>query len=315
MKTSEKTTPSRVGDAAVLRTTFPMRRRRKHLRSIPFYFVIPAALLYLFVVIWPSLQGVTFAFTDWDGLSQDKTFVGFQQFIKVFGDPSSIAVIVHSLVLAAAITVIQNLIGLLLALGVNSKIKSRNILRVFLFAPAVITPVAAAFTWQYMLAPTGVINDLLSAVGLGFLKQDWLGNSDIALGSIVAIVVWEFAGYSMVIFLAGLQGVPTEILEASRVDGAGAFRRFWYVVRPELAPAFTINLMLSVIAGLKLFDQVQVTTGGGPGHATETLSTEIYKYVFQYSEFGYGIALALILTIFVAVISAFQYYGLTRQGK
>jgi raffinose/stachyose/melibiose transport system permease protein len=289
-------------------------RRRKPLRAIPFYFVIPAAVLYAFVVLWPSLQGVGFAFTNWDGLSQTKDFVGLHQFAKVFQDQAALSALGHSLELAVGITVAQNLIGLLLALGVNSRIKSKNVLRVFLFAPAVITPVAAAFIWQYMLTPEGIVNELLRDVGLGAVQPNWFGDPHIALVSIAMIVVWEYAGYSMVIFLAGLQGVPEETIEASLVDGAGAFRRFWYVVRPELAPALTINLMLSVIASLKLFDQVQVTTGGGPGHATETLSTVIYKNVFQFNQFGYGIALALILTICVAIISVLQYWGLNRQS-
>lgn len=290
-------------------------RRRKQLRAVPFYFVIPAAVLYAFVVLWPSIQGVGFAFTDWDGLSPHMDFVGFRQFAKVFQDQAALSALGHSLELAVGITVVQNLIGLLLALGVNSRIKSRNVLRVFLFAPAVITPVAAAFIWQYMFTPDGIINQLLKLVGLGAAQQNWIGDPNVALVSIAIIVIWEYAGYSMVIFLAGLQSVPEETIEASLVDGAGALRRFWYVVRPELAPAMTINLMLSVIASLKLFDQVQVTTGGGPGHATETLSTVIYKNVFQFGQFGYGIALAVILTICVAIISVFQYWGLNRQSK
>lgn len=290
-------------------------RRRKQLRAVPFYFVIPAAVLYAFVVLWPSIQGVGFAFTDWDGLSPHMDFVGFRQFAKVFQDQAALSALGHSLELAVGITVVQNLIGLLLALGVNSRIKSRNVLRVFLFAPAVITPVAAAFIWQYMFTPDGIINQLLKLVGLDAAQQNWIGDPNVALVSIAIIVIWEYAGYSMVIFLAGLQSVPEETIEASLVDGAGALRRFWYVVRPELAPAMTINLMLSVIASLKLFDQVQVTTGGGPGHATETLSTVIYKNVFQFGQFGYGIALAVILTICVAIISVFQYWGLNRQSK
>ncbi|WP_034264819.1 carbohydrate ABC transporter permease [Actinospica robiniae] len=291
------------------------RAKRRRRRTVPFYFIVPAALLYGFVVLWSSIQGVGFAFTDWNGLDPHKNFVGLAQFTKVFHDQKALSALGHSLLLALGITVAQNLLGLLLALGVNSRIKSRNVLRVFLFAPAVVTPVAAAFVWQYLLTPNGVVNELLRSVGLGSLQQDWFGNPHIALLSIGLIVVWEFSGYSMVIFLAGLQGVPEAVIEASLVDGAGPFRRFWHVVRPELAPAITINLMLSVISSLKLFDQVQVTTGGGPGAATETLSTQIYKNVFQFNEYGYGIALAVVLTVCVALISAFQHWALNKQNE
>jgi len=126
-------------------------------------------------------------------------------------------------------------------------------------------------------------------------------------------VVWQFAGYSMVIFLAGLQSIPREIYEAAAIDGTGPVRRFFSIVRPLLAPAITINLMLSIIGGLKLFDQVWVMTGGGPGRASETLSTLIYKNAFQFNEFAYSIALALLLTVAVAILSSGQYRLLRRQ--
>ncbi|HUR02946.1 MAG TPA: sugar ABC transporter permease, partial [Nonomuraea sp.] len=203
--------------------------------------------------------------------------------------------------------------GLLLALGVHTRIKSRNVLRVLLFAPAVITPVATGYLWQYLLAPNGAVNQLLGGIGLASWRQNWLGDPDLALWTVVGVVVWQFSGYSMVIFLAGLQGVPQDVIEASKIDGAGAFRRFRYVVRPALAPAITINLMLSVIGGLKLFDQVWVMTQGGPGDATDTMSTLIYKNAFQFNDFGYGIAMALVLTVFVALLSGAQYRLLGRQ--
>lgn len=288
---------------------------RRLARSVPWWFIAPAACAYIFAVVWPSLQGVGYALTDWDGLSRDWTFVGFAQFARFFGDDAAISGILHTLLIAVGVTIIQNFIGLLIALGVHTNIKTRNVLRVALFAPAVITPVATAFLWRYLMTPDGTINELLAALGLGALQQNWLGDPDIVLWAIVGVVVWQFAGYSMVIFLAGLQGVPDEVIEASRIDGAGPFRRFWHVVRPELAPAITINMMLSIVGGLKLFDQIWVMTGGGPGSASETMSTLIYKNAFQFNDFAYGIALAVILTIFVAILSGFQYFSLNRQGR
>jgi raffinose/stachyose/melibiose transport system permease protein len=219
------------------------------------------------------------------------------------------------LVIAVAITLLQNGIGLLLALGVNSTIKSRNVLRVFLFAPALVTPIVAAYLWRNLLGPDGAVNSLLGLVGLDSWRQDWLGDPAIALWSVVGVIVWQYAGYSMVIFLAGLQSIPREIHEAAAIDGAGAVRRFWSVTRPLLAPAFTINMMLSIIGGLKLFDQVYALTGGGPGHATDTLSTLIYKDAFTLGEFGYSIALAVVLTVVVSVASTGQYLGLSRAEK
>jgi raffinose/stachyose/melibiose transport system permease protein len=271
--------------------------------------------LFAFVVLVPSARGVYYAFTDWDGLSPDFAFVGVGNFVEMASDPAARQALGQTLVIAVAITVIQNGIGLLLALGVNSAIKSRTVLRVFLFAPAVVTPIVTAYLWRNLLGPDGAVNSLLATVGLESWRQDWLGDPDLALWAVVGVVVWQFAGYSMVIFLAGLQSVPKELYEAAAIDGAGPVRRFWSVVRPLLAPALTVNLMLSIIGGIKLFDQVYALTGGGPGHATDTLSTLIYKDAFTLGEFGYSIALAVVLTIVVAVFSTGQYLVLSRNER
>jgi raffinose/stachyose/melibiose transport system permease protein len=258
---------------------------------------------------------VYYAFTNWDGLDPDFSFIGLDNLTQLFRDPQATQAITHTLMIAVTITVVQNAVGLLLALGVNSRIKSRNVLRVFLFAPAVVTPIVTAYLWRNLLGPDGAVNSLFGAVGLGSWSQDWLGDPQLALWSIVGVIVWQFCGYSMVIFLAGLQSIPKEIHEAAAIDGGGTFRRFWSVTRPLLAPAFTINLMLSIIGGIKLFDQVFALTGGGPGHATDTMSTLIYKDAFTLGEFGYSIALALVLTVIVVVVSAGQYAVLSRSER
>ncbi|MFE3036600.1 carbohydrate ABC transporter permease [Streptomyces canus] len=281
----------------------------------PWWFMAPALLLFGFVVLVPSARGVYYAFTDWDGLDPHFAFVGLGNFADMLRDGDAVQAVWHTLLIAVSITVVQNAVGLLLALGVNSAIKSRNLLRVLLFAPAVITPIVTAYLWRNLLGPDGAVNSLLGAIGLDGLRQDWLGSPNLALWAVVGVIVWQFAGYSMVIFLAGLQSVPREVHEAAALDGAGPVRRFWSVTRPLLAPAFTINLMLSIIGGIKLFDQVYALTGGGPGHATDTLSTLIYKDAFTLGEFGYSIALAVVLTIIVAIASTGQYFVLSRSER
>ncbi|WP_330308884.1 MULTISPECIES: sugar ABC transporter permease [unclassified Streptomyces] len=293
----------------------PEPKVRRARTTPPWSFALPAMLLFAFVVLVPSARGVYYAFTDWDGLDPDFSVIGLDNFSEMFRDADAVQAIWHTLLIAVSITVVQNALGLLLALGVNSAIKSRNVLRVFLFAPAVITPIVTAYLWRNLLGPDGAVNSLLGAVGLDGWRQDWLGSPQVALWSVIGVIVWQFAGYSMVIFLAGLQSVPKEIHEAAAIDGAGPVRRFWSVTRPLLAPALTINLMLSIIGGIKLFDQVYALTGGGPGHATDTLSTLIYKDAFTLGEFGYSIALAVVLTIIVAVVSTGQYLALSRNER
>ncbi|WP_055712038.1 carbohydrate ABC transporter permease [Streptomyces torulosus] len=294
----------------------PVAARVRRARTAPpWWFALPALLLFAFVVLVPSVRGVHYAFTDWDGLDPDFSFVGLDHFSEMFHDADAKQAIWHTLLIAVSITVVQNALGLLLALGVDTAIKSRNVLRVFLFAPAVITPIVTAYLWRNLLGPDGAVNSLFGAMGLGDWRQDWLGSPGLALWAVVGVTVWQFAGYSMVIFLAGLQSVPREVHEAAAIDGAGPVRRFWSVTRPLLAPALTINLMLSIIGGIKLFDQVYALTGGGPGHATDTISTLIYKDAFTLGEFGYSIALAVVLTIIVAVVSTGQYAVLSRNER
>jgi raffinose/stachyose/melibiose transport system permease protein len=291
---------------ALLTRRTPTRSRRA--REPGIWFALPAIVVYLVVVIYPSLAGAVYAFTDWSGIGGAPNWVGLDNFKRLFTDDQSFGALRNTVLLTIFIVVVQNAVGLALALGVHAQIKSRYALRAIFFAPAVIAPVVIAFLWKYLLNPDpdSGINALLGFVGLGFLQQDWLGDPSLALWSVGFTVVWQYAGYSMVIFLAGLQGVPRELEEAAALDGAGRWTRFRHVVLPLIAPAVTINLMLSTIGGLKLFDQVFAITQGGPGYSTETLSTLIYKQAFVFGSYGYSTAVALVLAILVAAVSLVQ---------
>jgi raffinose/stachyose/melibiose transport system permease protein len=277
----------------------------------PWWFAAPALLVYAVVVLYPSGAGVVYAFTDWTGIG-DWSFIGFDNFTALWTDEAARGSVLNTLLLTVAIVVVQNGVGLLLALGVHARIKSRSLLRVIFFAPAVVSPVMIAFLWKYVYnpEPTEGLNGLLAAVGLGSWRQDWLGDPDLALWSVAGMVVWQFAGYSMVIFLAGLESVPDNLNEAAMIDGAGRWQRFRHVTWPLLAPAVTVNVMLSTIGGLKLFDQVYAATNGGPGYASETLSTVLYKQAFVFGNYGYSTAIALVLALFVAAVSLVQIHFL-----
>jgi len=293
------------------------RRRRHHgvgRATSLLVFAIPALAIYAFAVVVPSVRGAFLAFTNWDGLSPTYDFVGFDNFVRIFTTESSLSALKMTLVFALAITILQNGVGLVLALGVNSGLKAQNFLRVLLFAPVVITPVVVAFLWKFLLTPNGPVSSVFSAVGLGDATPSWLGEPFWAAASVVMMVVWQKAGYSMVIYVAGLQSIPQEVNEAATVDGAGTWRRFASITWPLLGPATAINVLLTLIGGLKMFTEVFVLTAGGPGGATETLSTLLYKSAFQFNEFGYGISLAIVLALVVGVFSVAQ-QRLTRKGQ
>ncbi len=277
--------------------------------------MLPALALFAFAVLYPSVQGIWYSFQRWDGLGAGGTFDGFANYVAIFTDPASSVWIRNTLVIAALVTVLQIGIGLLLALGVHRRIKSRHVLRLVFFAPVLIVSVVVAFVWQYIFSPAGPLNSLLDAVGLGILKQNWLGDPTIAIGCIVTVIVWQFAGYSMVIFLAGLESVPVELEEAAQLDGAGVWQRFVTVTVPALWPATTTNLMLALIHGLTVFDVIWVMTQGGPAGQTDSVATTLYRTAFAYGDIGKATAMGVAFAVLVGVISFVQYRYLNRQSR
>ena len=275
---------------------------------VPWGFLAPALLLYVAIVIYPSVAGAVYAFTDWRALSTDPSFVGLANLRRLFNDMQASSALKNTLLIALFVPLLQNAFGLVLALGLNTGVKSRYVLRTVFFMPAVVSPLIVSYLWQYIYNPfpDQGLNGLLGAIGLGALRQDWLGNPDLSLGSIMATVVWQSMGVSMVIFLAGLQGISRENYEAAELDGATVFARFRHITLPLIAPAITVNLVLSLIAALKLFDQVFAMTNGGPGYATETLSTVLFKQTFLFGRFGYGAMIALVLTAIVTLFAFIQ---------
>ncbi|MET0812829.1 MAG: sugar ABC transporter permease [Microbacterium sp.] len=294
----------------------PPRRRRRRRRAsvhVPIWFVLPAAAAFLFVVVVPSVQGVFYSFTDWDGFTDDVQFVGLENFAQIFTDGRAGTPILNTLLLAFVVVVVQNVIGLLLALGLNSVIRSRHVLRVVFFVPVVLTPLVAGYVWSYLLSPRGTLNTFLDAVGLGALRHDWLGSPDTALLSVCAAIIWQFAGYSMVIFLAGLQAIPVEITEAAVLDGAGPVRRLVSIILPLINGAIVINALLTLVGSLGQFDQVMAMTSGGPGNATQTISTTIYKIGIGAGDYPYGIALSVVMAGMVAIAAVGQYKLTSRK--
>jgi raffinose/stachyose/melibiose transport system permease protein len=284
-------------------------------------FLLPALIFYVFVVIVPSFQGVKFAFTDWSGFTQGYNWAGLTQFRRVLADSDTRGALSHTFVIAIGVTIFQNLVGLLLALGLFSKVKSRNLLRTLFFAPAVVAPVATAYLWQYMYAPTGPINSLFETLGLQSFIRDWLGDPSIVLNSIIVVVIWQFAGYSMVIYLAGLEGVPKELIEAAEIDGASPLKSFTQIKLPLVVRTLGPLLVASIAMALNNFGAIYLLTGGGPtfsnsngnAGATDILISYTYKLAFNSAggnNYGLASALSILNFILVGLISI---YGLRKM--
>jgi raffinose/stachyose/melibiose transport system permease protein len=287
------------------RMSFWPRRRRTSLRGVPWFLVVPGLIFAIGVNFIAPVAGGWYSLTDWDGLGHAK-YIGLANFRNIFKDDATRNALQHSVVLAVTFVVLANVIGLALALGLNRAVKSRQILRSLFFLPVVMSPLAVSFIWNYMFDYTGALNQWLRALGLESWQRPWLGDPKLALWTILIVMVWQWSGLMMVIYMAGLHGVPDELIEASAIDGAGSWMRFRRIILPLLAPAITVNLTLALIHGLRVFDQVMALTGGGPVDATETLATQVYKQTFVLSRYGYGSALALVLSGLVAVATLAQ---------
>lgn len=279
---------------------------------MPWIFLAPAAVAYLLVMVAPTIATAVLSFTDFTGLRDNLHWVGLDHYRETLHDPQASGSLRNTLVLTGVSVVVQNLLGLGLAVALHKPFPGRTLLRIVFFAPVVLSPVVIGYLWQYVYSPNGGINRVFEAAGLESLQQVWLGDPELALWAIAVVMVWQSVGFTMIIFAAGLESVPEELGEAAQIDGASPWRRFRDVTLPLLAPAITINVALSLINGLRTFDQVLAMTGGGPGYATETVSTVIYKQ-FANGEYAYSTALAVELTIAIVAFSALQVLVLRRR--
>ena len=275
------------------------------------WWTVPALVLTGTVIYMATASGAFYAFTNWTGIGP-YNFVGVSNFVKVFQTPQLLGALVNTVLLAVGFVVFTNLIGLGFALALNRTLKTRYLLRTLIFLPVVLSPVAVSFIWKFIFAYNGPLNQILGDVGLGSLRHDWLAVPKLALGCVLVVMVWQSIGFVSVVYLAGLATVPAELEEAAAIDGAGMWRRFRRITLPLIQPSLAIATTLTLIQGLRVFDQVMALTGGGPDNATQTLATEIYQQTFTYQEFGLGAAMALLLTVFILVFTIAQ-LALTRD--
>jgi raffinose/stachyose/melibiose transport system permease protein len=284
-------------------------RKAYHVRLGSWWWALPALVLMVIVIYVTTAAGGFFAFTNWSGLGPFD-FVGIQNFVKIFKTPELVGSLWNTLFLAFGFLVLTNVFGLLFALALNRGLKSRYVLRTLVFMPVVIAPIAVSYIWKFIFDYNGPLNQLLSGVGLP--KQNWLASPTLAIWCVLIVMVWQNIGFVMVIYLAGLATVPIELEEAAAIDGASPFRRFRFVVLPLIRPSVAIATTLTLIQGLRVFDQVVALTGGGPAGATQTLALEVYQTAFTYQEFGFGAALALVLSLLILIFSIGQQWA-TRE--
>jgi raffinose/stachyose/melibiose transport system permease protein len=275
-------------------------------RMYPFYFSIGALVLYSLFMVLPGLMGFYLSFTDWNRYSSDIHFIGLRNFALIFSKQNYWYSITNTIIFTLVTIVLKTVVALLLALLLTKGLKRFfNFHRVIIYLPAIIPMIVVGIVFRSILHPTtGVLNEFLRAIGLDFLAQRWLTNTDIALYSVILVDTWKGVGFIMVILIAGLQVIPTEYYEAAQIDGASPWDEFWKITLPLLMPTLTVTTVLNLLYGLKVFDIVWVLTNGGPGYATETVYTMVFK---EFSKGRYGVSTAL-STLLFAIMSICGYW-------
>ncbi|MBY5804626.1 sugar ABC transporter permease (plasmid) [Rhizobium ruizarguesonis] len=266
--------------------------------------LVPALAIYAVFALYPMLNVVILSFQKWNGLDPQRQFVGLANYSAIFTrDPVFWVAFRNTVIWTMMSLIFPPMVGLLLALSLNQKIFGRNGLRAIFYLPVIIAPIAVATMWKWMYDPFfGLFSQLLTSWGMQGWIKDWLGNRDIALYSVFVAYLWQTVGFSMVLFLAGLQNVSQTLVEAARIDGAGRWKVFKHVTLPALRPTITIVLVLSVISSLKAFDIVYGLTGGGPAQSTQMLALWAFTQAMQIFDFGRGAAISVVLLLITMAV-------------
>ena len=283
-------------------------------RRSGYLFLILPLLIYGVFFILPNVSSLVYSLFSWNGISEERTFVGLANFKKMFADRIFRTALINTVKYTVTLVLFQTLIGFLLALLVQKTNRVNSVFRTIYFLPAIIAASTVGLIWGFIYDPNiGALNELLRILGLNSWRHAWLSDEKIVIYAIAAVHIWVGIGQSVVLFVAGLQNIPQDVLESAALDGATRWKQLVHITIPMLRPTTLIVLVLTTIGGFKSFDFVYVMTGGGATHSSEVLSTLLYKEAYAYSDFGYSAAISVALLVVVAAITLIQMYGLREK--
>ncbi len=283
-------------------------------RRSGYLFLILPLLIYGVFFILPNVSSLVYSLFSWNGISEERTFVGLANFKKMFADRIFRTALINTVKYTVTLVLFQTLIGFLLALLVQKTNRVNSVFRTIYFLPAIIAASTVGLIWGFIYDPNiGALNELLRILGLSSWRHAWLSDEKIVIYAIAAVHIWVGIGQSVVLFVAGLQNIPQDVLESAALDGATSWKQLVHIIIPMLRPTTLIVLVLTTIGGFKSFDFVYVMTGGGATHSSEVLSTLLYKEAYAYSDFGYSAAISVALLVVVAAITLIQMYGLREK--
>lgn len=276
-----------------------MKKRNKNIINL---FYVPALILFSVFVIYPFIEGIRISFTNWNGYSQNYTYVGVKNYIQLFQDKNVRTALINTLIYGVGSTFLQNVIGLLYAVFLDSKFRGRMLVRTIIYLPVMIAPLVMGYIMYFLVQyDNGAINDILAVFGRQ--PVDWMNNGSRAVIIMTLINSLQFVGISMVIYMAGLQGIPGVYYEAAAIDGVSGFQAFRSITLPLLTPAITSAVVINLIGGLKLFDIIMALTMGGPGYSSHSLSTLIKNQYFRAQNAGYSAAMGIGTFLLIMFIS------------
>ena len=265
-------------------------------------FYVPALALFAVFVVLPFIKGIYLSLTNWNGYSPSYKFVGLKNYARMLTDEHVRTAFVNTIIYGFGSTLVQNVLGIAFAVLLNKKFRGRSLIRTVIYLPVMIAPLIMGYIMYFFFTyNNGAVNDVLKLFGAQ--PVDWLAKGSRAVIILMLVNSLQFAGISMVIYLAGLQNIPTLYYDAAAIDGVNDRQRFFYVTLPLLMPAVTSSVTINLIGGLKLFDVISALTGGGPGYDTNSLSTLIHRLYFGSERAGYAAAVGLVFFVFIMIVS------------
>ena len=264
-------------------------------------FYIPALILFVVFVIFPFAKGIFLSFTNWNGYSQTYNMIGIDNYVRMLTDQNVHRAFINTIIYGVGSTVLQNVLGLALALLLNQKFRGRAATRTLVYLPVMIAPLIMGYIMYFFFSyDNGALNDVIGLFGAA--PVDWLSNGTTGVIIMTLVNSLQFVGISMVIYLAGLQGIPDMYYEAASLDGVRPGQRFRYITLPLLTPAISSSVTINLIGGLKLFDIIMALTSGGPGYDTHSLSTLVHRTYFGSENAGYASAIGLVSFVLIMVL-------------
>ncbi|MGV8978169.1 MAG: carbohydrate ABC transporter permease [Cellulomonas sp.] len=265
----------------------------------------PAVVGALAFVVAPLIVVAWYSLHDWNVLAGTFTFTGPANYQRMVQDPGLHDALLASLWFSIGLVILNVSLAMVLAVLLNQKLPATTTFRTFFFSPVVVSLVAWTIVWSFLLQKDGGINGMLSLIGIQ--GPNWLHGETTAMVSVIIVQVFKNVGLNMILFLAALQGVPEELQEAARLDGAGAWRRFRSITLPLISPTVLLVSILTIVGSLEVFAQIAVLTGGGPGNSTTVLVYYLYQQAFRFNDFGYASAISVLMFLIVLVLTLFQW--------